>query len=525
MKPLTLFIFLNVCATISTVSRDTSEENMRQSGILLHISSLPGPYGIGSFGEGAYQFIDFLKKSKQSYWQILPLGPTSYGDSPYQTFSGNALNHYFIDLDFLIEEELLTKKEIIMHKPNPKDINYGALYNDRLPILKTAFRHFEKNKAYTRFIHQHASWLDDYAIFMSLKTFFDGQSFNSWPEDIKMRYDYAVSYYRDLLKEDIEFHKFLQYKAYQQWLNLKTYANKKGIQIIGDIPIYLAYDSTEVWTQPHVFQLNHEKEMTHVAGVPPDGFSADGQLWGNPLYNWDYLKQTNYDFWVARMELQSKLYDMIRIDHFIGFEHYYSIPATEKTARHGQWVDGPSYELFKTIKERLGQLNIIAEDLGRMTQGVIELLKNTGFPGMKLTQFALFDEGNNASLPHGFSKNTVAYTGTHDNETTKSWFKHLDTNTKKHVLRYTNTGSRESVTYGLIKETLKCPSKIAMIPFQDYLELGDAGRMNEPSTIGKNWRYRTLHKDFTIQLQRKIAMLTKLYGRHKEQRDQVYIES
>lgn len=525
MKPLTLFIFLNVCATISTVSRDTSEENMRQSGILLHISSLPGPYGIGSFGAGAYQFIDFLKKSKQSYWQILPLGPTSYGDSPYQTFSGNALNHYFIDLDFLIKEGLLTKKDIITHKPNPKDINYGALYQDRLPILKKAFIHFEKNKAYTRFMNQHASWLDDYALFMSLKTFFSGQSFNRWPEDIKMRYDYAVTYYCDLLKEDIEFHKFIQFKAYQQWLNLKSYANKKGIQIIGDIPIYLAYDSTEVWTQPQVFQLNQEREMTHVAGVPPDGFSEDGQLWGNPLYNWDHLKETNYDFWVTRMALQSKLYDMIRIDHFIGFEHYYSIPATEKTARNGQWLNGPSYALFEAIKARLGQLNIIAEDLGRMTQGVIELLKNTGFPGMKLTQFALFDEGNNASLPHGFSKNSIAYTGTHDNETTKSWFKHLDTNTKRHVLRYTNTGSRESVTYGLIKETLKCPSKIAIIPFQDYLELGDAGRMNEPSTIGKNWRYRTLHKDFTIQLQRKIAMLTKLYGRHKEQRDDVYIES
>ena len=525
MKPLTLFIFLNVCATISTVSRDTSEENMRQSGILLHISSLPGPYGIGSFGDGAYQFIDFLKKSKQSYWQILPLGPTSYGDSPYQTFSGNALNHYFIDLDLLIEEGLLTKKDIIMHKPNPKDINYGALYQDRLPILKKAFYHFEKNKAYTRFINQHAAWIDDYAMFMSLKTFFKGQSFNLWPEDIKMRYDYALTYYLDLLKEEIEFHKFLQFKAYQQWFNLKTYANKKGIQIIGDIPIYLAYDSTEVWTQPQVFQLNQEREMTHVAGVPPDGFSEDGQLWGNPLYNWGYLKETNYDFWVARMALQSKLYDMIRIDHFIGFEHYYSIPAKEKTARNGQWLDGPSYALFEAIKARLGQLNIIAEDLGRMTQGVIELLKNTGFPGMKLTQFALFDEGNNASLPHGFSKNSVAYTGTHDNETTKSWFKHLDANTKRHVLRYTNTGSRESVTYGLIKETLKCPSKIAIIPFQDYLELGDAGRMNEPSTIGKNWRYRALHKDFTIQLQRKIAMLTKLYGRHKEQRDQVYVES
>ncbi len=525
MKPLTLFIFLNVCATISTVSRDTSEGNMRQSGILLHISSLPGPYGIGSFGDGAYQFIDFLKKSKQSYWQILPLGPTSYGDSPYQTFSGNALNHYFIDLDLLIEEGLLTKKDIIMHKPNPKDINYGALYQDRLPILKKAFYHFEKNKAYTRFINQHASWLEDYAMFMSLKTFFAGQSFNLWPEDIKMRYDYALTYYFDLLKEEIEFHKFLQFKAYQQWLNLKTYANKKGIQIIGDIPIYLAYDSTEVWTQPQVFQLNQEREMTHVAGVPPDGFSEDGQLWGNPLYNWGYLKETNYDFWVARMALQSKLYDMIRIDHFIGFEHYYSIPATEMTARNGQWLDGPSYALFEAIKERLGQLNIIAEDLGRMTKGVIELLKNTGFPGMKLTQFALFDEGNNASLPHGFSKNSVAYTGTHDNETTKSWFKHLDAHTKRHVLRYTNTGSRESVTYGLIKETLKCPSKIAIIPFQDYLELGDAGRMNEPSTIGKNWRYRALHKDFTIQLQRKIAMLTKLYGRHKEQRDQVYVES
>ena len=512
-------------ATISTLSRDTMEDYMRSSGILLHISSLPGPYGIGTFGEAAYQFIDFLKKSKQSYWQILPLGPTSYGDSPYQTFSGNALNHYFIDLDRLIQEKLLTKKDIVMHKVNPKDIHYGALYEDRLPILKKAFLRFEKNKAYTRFLNQHAAWLHNYALFMSLKRFFDGAPFNQRPEDIKMRYDFALTYYNDKLNEDIEFHKFLQFKAYQQWFLLKNYANKKGIQIIGDIPIYLAYDSSEVWTQPQVFQLNHEKEMTHVAGVPPDGFSEDGQLWGNPLYDWGYLKHTNYDFWVARMSSQSKLYDMIRIDHFIGFEHYYSIPAHEKTARHGVWLDGPGYDLFQTIESRLGKLNIIAEDLGRVTTRVVELLKNTGFPGMKLTQFALYDEGNNASLPHGFPVNTVAYTGTHDNETTKSWFKHLNVKTKTHVLRYTNTGSRESVTYGLIKETLKCPSKIAIIPFQDYLELGDAGRMNEPSTIGKNWRFRTVHRDFTIQLQRKIAMLTKLYGRHKEQRDEIYIES
>lgn len=525
MKPLTLFIFLTVYATISTISRDTSEEIMRQSGILLHISSLPGPYGIGSFGDAAYQFIDFLKKTKQSFWQILPLGPTSYGDSPYQTFSGNALNHYFIDLEVLIEEGLLTKKDIVMHKVNPKDVNYGALYQDRLPILKKAFLNFEKNKAYTRFIHQHVTWLDDYALFMALKKFFDGKPFNAWPQDIKMRYDYALTHYNDVLKEEIEFHQFLQFKAYQQWFKLKTYANKKGIQLIGDIPIYLAYDSSEVWTQPQVFQLNQEKEMTHVAGVPPDGFSEDGQLWGNPLYDWGYLKHTNYNFWVLRMEQQARLYDKIRIDHFIGFEHYYSIPASEKTARHGVWLDGPGYDLFKTIKDRLGDLDIIAEDLGRVTSRVVELLKNTGFPGMKLTQFALYEEGNNASLPHGFHYNTVAYTGTHDNETTKSWFKHLDLKTKRHVLDYTNTGSRESVTYGLIKETLKCPSMIAIIPFQDYLELGDVGRMNEPSTIGKNWRYRTLYKDYTIQLQLKIAALTKLYGRHKEQRNQVYIES
>jgi 4-alpha-glucanotransferase len=497
---------------------------MRRSGILLHVSSLPGSYGIGTFGAGAYTFIDFLKKSKQTFWQILPLGPTSYGDSPYQTFSAFALNHYFIDLDMLIKEGLLSKKDIIMHKVNPKDINYGALFEDRLPILKKAFSHFKGNKAYEKFLKEQP-WLDDYSLFMALKEYYHGKPFNHWDSDIKHRHEGAIKYYQEKLSETINLHKFLQFKAYEQWLKLKSYANKKGIQIIGDIPIYLAYDSSDVWADPIQFQLNHDKEMTHVAGVPPDGFSADGQLWGNPLYNWGHHEYEGYKFWINRIKSQLNLYDWLRIDHFIGFEHYYSIPNGSQTARYGAWLDGPSKKLFDAIKNALGPINIIAEDLGRVTERVVGLLKHTGFPGMKLTQFAFYDQGNNLSLPHGFPYHTFSYTGTHDNETTRSWAKHVDLKTKKHVMAYTNASSPNDITRALIKETLKSPSMVSVIPMQDYLNLGDEGRMNAPATIGTNWRYRMQYKDLTLKLQRDIAKLTNLYGRHPEQKNEVWIEA
>lgn len=500
------------------------ETIMRKSGILLHITSLPNPYGIGTFGKSAYQFVDFLKKAKQSYWQILPLGPTSYGDSPYQTFSAYAINPYFIDLDSLIEEKLLTKKDIVMHKTNPKDINYGALYHDRFEILRKAFKRFSPSKAYTRFLNKHQHWLEDYALFMALKSHYNGQPFNTWDHDIKVRNTNALNHYKETLKEEIRFHQFIQFKAFQQWMNLKNYANLKGIEIIGDIPIYVAYDSSDVWTHPEYFELNEAREMTHVAGVPPDGFSADGQLWGNPLYNWEYLDQHGYTFWLDRMRSQLTMYDMLRIDHFIGFEHYYAIPFGKPNAREGSWHDGPSKKLFEVIKKELGTLNIIAEDLGRITPRVIELLAYTGFPGMKLTQFAFGDEGNNATLPHGFSENTIAYTGTHDNETTKSWFKHINLKEKKHILEYLNMSKHGNICEALIRETLKSRSKIAIIPIQDYLELGDEGRMNEPSTIGKNWRYRVQYKDLTMDLQKRIAKLTKLYGRHLGQKNEGWID-
>lgn len=497
---------------------------MRRSGILLHVSSLPGPYGIGTFGAAAFQFIDFLKKAKQTFWQILPLGPTSYGDSPYQTFSAYALNHYFIDLDTLIKEGLLSKHDVVMHKVNPKHINYGALFLDRVLILEKAFERFSQNQEYNTFIKKHSFWLEDYALFMALKNHYNGQAFNTWADDIKHRQIDAINHYKNLLKKEIDFHKFLQFKAYQQFIQLKKYANKKGIQIIGDIPIYLAYDSSDVWVDPKQFKLNEHKEMTHVAGVPPDGFSVDGQLWGNPLYNWEHQANEGYQFWIQRIKSQLHLYDWLRIDHFIGFEHYYAIPNGSTTARHGQWLDGPSKALFDAIKNALGPINIIAEDLGRITHGVIDLLNHTGFPGMKLTQFAFYEPGNNLRLPHGFPYNTFSYTGTHDNETTKSWAKHIEPKVKKHMMAYTNTKKIESITYGLIKETLKSPSMGAIIPLQDYLELGDEGRMNTPATIGNNWCYRVQYKDLTIQLTHKIAKLVMLYGRHPDQKNDVWID-
>ncbi|HHT55815.1 MAG TPA: 4-alpha-glucanotransferase [Acholeplasma sp.] len=489
----------------------------RTSGILLHVTSLPSNYGIGTFGKEAYRFVDFLEKTNQTYWQFLPLGPTSFGDSPYQSFSINALNPYFIDLDILVKEGLLKKKDII-DSTYSKKINYGKLYSERYQVLRKAFNNFDnKNQDYLNFINNHHDWVYDYAHFMAIKKHFDDVSLMYWPKEVRTRDDFTLHLLIEKNEEDINFQLFLQYQAYKQFYELKKYANKKGIKLIGDIPIYVSYDSSDVWTRPELFMLDHENIPTFVAGVPPDNFSKDGQLWGNPLYNWPKHQEENFKWWIKRIKRQIDLFDVIRIDHFIGFVNYYKIPATDETAANGVWEKALGRELFKQVKQELGELNIIAEDLGVITDEVRELLKDTGFPGMKLLQFAFDSREESDYIPHLYPVNAVAYTGTHDNETTKEWFSKLNENDLAYCLEYINCTNKRNQVDSLIKETLKSPAKLAIIPMQDYLGLGSEGRMNIPSTLGNNWMWR-LNNDYeTKDLIDKIKRFTNLYGRRRKE--------
>ena len=490
---------------------------MRKSGILLHISSLPSNYGIGTFGKAAFDFVDFLHESKQSYWQILPLGPTSYGDSPYQTFSAFANNPYFIDLDTLVEENLLKKSEITSTFYSPRYVEYKEMYDERFIVLRKAFARFNLNdQSYQKFIHEESFWLNDFALFMALKNHHQGQAWETWSEDLRLRRPESINHYEALLKDDVNFNKFLQFKAYQQWYSLKSYANSKGVEFIGDMPIYVAYDSSDVWANPHFFDLDEKRVPYHIAGVPPDNFSKDGQLWGNPLYNWEELKKDHYQWWVNRVRASIQMFDMVRIDHFIGFQNFYSIPYGHKTAQKGEWKKGPGIELFHVIKEKLGDVNIIAEDLGVITDDVRKLLKASGFPGMKLLQFAFDSREESDYIPHLYNKNVIVYTGTHDNETTQTWFTKLPNHDLAYCLSYINHSGNQSRVDSLIKATLACIADTAIIPMQDYLHLGDEGRMNIPSTTGNNWRWRMLKKETNKKLADKIKKFTILYGRTKD---------
>ena len=487
---------------------------MRTSGILLHISSLPSAHGIGTYGKAAYDFVDFLAETKQTYWQILPLGPTSFGDSPYQTFSAFANNPYFIDLDFLIKENLLSQKEIVDIVDDKMYVNYEQIYLYRYEALKKAFSRFDRaQKQYQEYLKISAYWLDDYALFMAIKEKKHGKSWMYWDEDTRLRKPTKMIELQIELSEEIEFHKFMQYKSNEQWFQLKTYANSQGIKIIGDMPIYVSYDSSDVWANPKMFDLDEKNIPYFVAGVPPDHYAANGQLWGNPLYHWENLQQNNYQWWIDRVSISMKQFDMIRIDHFIGFVNYFSIPFGDKTAKNGVWKKGPGIRLFKVIKELLGEVNIIAEDLGAVTPEVIKVLDETGYPGMKLLQFGFNDETDNVYVPHHYSQNSVAYTGTHDNFTTASWFNELSPKALKKCLTYINCENESKRVDALIKETLKCPSNTAIIPMQDYLNLGDEGRMNIPSTLGNNWKWRLVENQITDELKAKIKNWTIIYGR------------
>ena len=492
---------------------------MRRNGMLLPIASLPSPYGIGGFSKEAYEFIDLLEETGQKLWQILPLGPTSYGDSPYQSFSTFAGNPYFIDLDTLAEKGWLTKEacEASDYGDNESYIDYGRIYNSRFVLLKQAFLNSDilSDEKFTEFCKANQHWLPDYALYMALKNQNYGKSWIEWEEEIRLRKPEAVEYYKKELEEECNFYEFLQYEFHEQWTKVKEYAHEKGIQIVGDVPIYVAFDSADTWANPELFQLDEKNLPLGVAGCPPDAFSATGQLWGNPLYNWAYHKKTGYDWWLKRIAYCFDLYDIVRIDHFRGFDEYYSIPYGDETAVNGHWEKGPGMDLFNTVKEKLGELDIIAEDLGFLTESVFQLLKDSGYPGMKVLQFAFDPSEDSDYLTYKYQRNCVVYTGTHDNDTTAGWFEKLSDGDREVALRYMNSfyTPKEEQHWDLIALAMRSTADTCIIPVQDFLGLGSEARINMPSTLGDNWKWRMTKGAFSEELKEKIRRMTKLYGR------------
>lgn len=491
---------------------------MRTSGILMPIFSLASKGGIGTFGKEAYRFVDFLEKAKQTWWQILPLNPTNYGDSPYQSFSSYAGNPYFIDPELLIEDGLLTKEEFLSFDfgKEGSSIDYGKLYRNRNAMLKLAFSRFKEDGDYEGFCNKNAFWLKDYALFMAIKNANDDISWENWEESLKLRDKKAIEKAEKEHTQNIKFHCFVQYVFSKQWQALKSYANQKGIKIIGDIPIYVAYDSADVWSQPWQFQLDKELKPKAVAGCPPDAFSEDGQLWGNPLYDWKLMKSEGFAWWKRRIKYVLSLYDCVRIDHFRGFESYYSIPYGDKTAANGKWVKGPDIALFKALEEELGSdLPIIAEDLGFLTPAVLKMLKKTGYPGMKVLQFAFDTENESEYLPHNYQSNCVVYTGTHDNDTILGWTESNDEKEVAFAEKYLNTKRDSGFNWAMMKSAVMSVADTCILTMQDLISLGSEGRINTPSTVGGNWGWRIDPNCINDWLAKIIAELTVLYGRAK----------
>jgi 4-alpha-glucanotransferase len=494
----------------------------RASGILLHPTSLPGKYGIGTLGEEAFHFIDFLAKSKQKLWQILPLGPTGFADSPYQCFSSSAGNPLLIDMEILVKEGLLDKKDLAGMAPSDDGpVNYGRVIDTKYPLLWKATKAFmqhagkEHKNDFHEFTVNNKKWLEDYALFMSLKEHFNQKPWYQWEKPLKMRKETTLKPFHSLLSDHIEFHKFIQYLFFRQWLTVKDYAHQKNIRIIGDIPLYIALDSVDAWANTNLFQFDAEKNPVVVGGVPPDYFSVTGQLWGNPLYRWDALQKDHYHWWIERIKSNLVLYDIIRIDHFRGFAAYWAVPYGEKTAVNGKWIPCPGKELFEQIRKELGEIPIIAEDLGVITEDVEELRDSFGLPGMKILQFAFDSSEANDYLPHNFIKNCIVYTGTHDNDTIKGWFEKAKTEDRKYVLDYLNSTEKEICT-DFLRLAWSSVAHTAIVPMQDLLELGSEARMNLPGTTVNNWMWRAKSRDFSTKLAQKLAHLTLLYGRaHK----------
>ena len=479
----------------------------RKSGILMSISSLPSEYGIGNFGKSAFDFVDFLFETKQKCWQVLPLNPTSYGDSPYQSPASLAGNPYFIDPDTLFFENLLTEEELESAKNYSEKVDYGWLFNTRYELLRKAYLRFVSNKKYEKFILSNKHWIEDYALFMALKVKHNYCQWTDWEE--KYRNIESAKKYIPEFEEEMKFWYFIQFKFFEQWNKLLKYAHSKKIKVIGDMPIYVALDSMDVWKNPTQFLLDENYNPTVVAGCPPDGFTPDGQLWGNPIYNWKKMEEENFTWWCDRIRENFKLYDILRIDHFRGFSGYYSIPYGDVNARRGSWNFAPGIKLFRTIKKELPKAKIIAEDLGFITDDVRELLEDTGFPGMKILQFAFFDD-DSEYLPRMYNTpNCIVYTGSHDSDCTATWCKNLDGTTKARFEKECPKVKGESDVFSLIGFAFNSPANLAIIPIQDYLELeNEEGRMNTPSVAEGNWGWRIKKDYYTKELVEKIKNLT-----------------
>ena len=491
---------------------------MRESGILMHITSLPAPYGIGTMGKTAYEFVDFLEAAGQSYWQILPLNPTGFGDSPYQAFSAGAGNHYLIDLDTLVEEGLLEKSEIeaVTWGIREDRVDFGTLYRERSRLLKKAFCRFQPGEAYNTFVAQNESWLRDYAIFMAMKEEKGGKPWLQWEKALKNHEEKALQQKERELWETVQLHYFLQFQFDRQWNALRSYANKKCIRIIGDVPIYVPLDSADVWAAPELFQLDEERHPEVVAGCPPDAFTEDGQLWGNPIYDWQKMHDTGYAWWVKRLEAAAKMYDVVRIDHFRGFESYWAVPAGDKTARNGKWVKGPGMDFISAIRKALPDLDFIAEDLGFMTQEVRQLQLSSGYPGMKVIEFAFDSREESEYLPHLYPVDSVCYTGTHDNVTLKQWFDEASAEDVAYAKAYLGLNQEEGYIWGMIRAGMGSVSRLCVVQMQDHLELGKEARMNFPGTLSMdNWTWRAKEGFASKELAQRIFKLTKLYGREK----------
>jgi len=529
----------------------------RASGILVHPTSFPSPYGIGDLGTGAYQFIDFLEEAKQELWQILPLGPTSFGDSPYQSFSTFAGNHYMISPDILHGEGFLTKKDLEnTPQSDPMSVDYGPVIEYKMNLFRTAYKKFKtkanatQKKAYTAFCKQNKEWLSNYTLFVAaknhfieerrnemddsegvakfrkdnseylsedqIKDYYYGAVWGSWPKGLVKREKKSIAEYTEKLADEIDFHKFLQYEFFRQWNALKAYANEKGIKIIGDIPIFVAWDSSDVWAEPELFILEKDGSPTAVAGVPPDYFSATGQLWGNPLYDWAAHKKQGYDWWIQRISSVLKMVDIVRIDHFRGFESYWAIPYGEKTAINGKWVKGPGKAFFTAISKEMGDLPIIAEDLGILTDQVVKLREGLGLPGMKVLQFSFSPDGKNHYIPHNFADaNTVVYTGTHDNDTTMGWYYSAPENEKDYMRRYLNV-TGEDAAWDLIRLAWLSVAGYAIAPIQDLFSMGGEWRMNTPGVPVGNWKFRYKSEMLTSNIAERLAYLGWMYNRLPE---------
>lgn len=502
---------------------------MRESGILMPIFSLPSRHGIGKMGKAAFDFVDFLAETGCRYWQVLPLSPTSYGDSPYQSCSVYAGNPYLIDFDLLEQQGWLSKQDYdeIIWGVDDTTIDYAWLYQQIRPVLRLAYENSKSKRitGFRKFCTENKTWLERYALFMALKTAHGGQAWNEWETPLAMCEPEALEQAKEEYAEDIAFYRFEQYCFFTQWNALKAYANAKGILMIGDIPIYAAYDSAEVWAEPSLFQLDAEKKPTVVAGCPPDCFAVTGQLWGNPIWNWADMAKDGYAWWLERLAFTQKMYDLVRIDHFRGFERYFAIPYGAETAEHGKWLKGPDFALWKAAKGKFGEMHVIAEDLGNITPAVIRLLKRTGFPGMKVMQFAFDSGAGNPYLPHNFAgSNCVCYTGTHDNHTLRGWVKSNSPETNEFAMKYLGVKKTKQLPKAVVRAAWGSIAQIAIAQMQDFLDSPPSCRINTPSTLGGNWVYRTRTEDFTLKLQQKIRTMNETYGRVYERVAELEVE-